>query len=86
MPLFSNTIFDYSSENEIRASLKNIDNNMGKIISYKSTGFNINTNNGVTKATFSYKVIYDKGVMTDSIGLIKENNSYKIYFYNWQMR
>lgn len=82
----SEKIYDFSSEEEIRSSLKNLDESMGKLDSYKSTGFNISTKNGQTIASFSYKVIYNNGVMRDSLALLKESDSYKIIYYYWQQQ
>jgi hypothetical protein len=80
----SEKIYDFSSEEEIRSSLEALDGSMGELNSYKSTGFNISTDNGQTVASFTYKVIYDNGVMTDSLALLKESDSYKIIYYYWK--
>ncbi|MBN2890844.1 MAG: hypothetical protein JXL97_03170 [Bacteroidales bacterium] len=79
----SDIIFEISTEEEIIADLKKVDEEMGNINSFKSTSFEIKTNNGITTAIFTYKVVYDKGVMTDNIELQKEGDTYKIYYYYW---
>ena len=80
----SDDIYEFVTEEQIISDLKAIDKEMGEMNSFKSNSFNIATNNGETTATFTYKVVYDKGVMIDSIALIKEANGYKIFYYYWK--
>lgn len=84
LDLLSSNIFQYATEEQIISDLKAIDKSMGSINTYKSNGLNVSSINGQTTTNFTYKVVYDKGVMIDSIALLKEDGAYKIYYYRWQ--
>ncbi len=66
--------------------LKNQDSKLGKLKSFKPKSFKIITKNNITFSKFVYRVIYAKGVMSDSLTLIKKNNTYKILYYSWHKK
>ncbi len=78
------SIYDYVTEEDILSDLKAIDEEMGAMNSFSSNNFNIETKNGKTIASFSYKVVYDKGVMIDTLSLLKGSDGYKIIYYSWK--
>ena len=63
--------------------LEQIDNNFGKLQSFESSNFNIETKNGKTTTSFRYTVNYENGISNDSIVLIKKGNNYKILYYSY---
>jgi len=81
IPLFSSDLL--KQKKEIISQLKDINHEMGKINSFKAIDFKIYTKNNITFSQFTYKVTFDKGAMTDTITLIKQNDKQKILVYSW---
>ncbi len=84
--LFSTQVFEHSSKEDILEELVLVEQKFGKIKSYTSTGFEIKTENGITKARFEYKVVFEKGKTKDEIILQKTGDSFKIFYYNWVVK
>lgn len=63
--------------------LKDINNEMGKLINYKRIGFYTNTKNGVTKTTLNFAVTYTNGTLYEKLQFISRENKYKISYYEY---
>lgn len=83
IPLFSSDLLKQSPKKETISLLKDIDKEMGKMNSFKAIDFKTYSKNNITFSQFTYKVIFDRGAMTDTITLIKQNDKQKILVYSW---
>ncbi len=82
--LVSKEFLENTSKEEFVDVLNYIDDQLGEITAYNSSNFNIKTVNGKKLASFVYKVEYDKGTMKDSLVFIKEDDTYKLLYYQYE--
>lgn len=84
LTLVSESIYEYATKEQITNELQTVQEVLGALKSYKSTSFEIKTENGKTMTYLTYDVVYENGSTTEHIQLLKEKDGYKIFFYKWE--
>ena len=79
----SDQAFKGNSKEEWMNLLKNRGEFAGKLKSYKRTGFNVQTKNGVNTAQLTYETEYDKASYDEKISFLEKDGTYEIIGYEY---
>ena len=79
----SEEAFKGNSREEWKTLLKNKGEFAGKLKSYKRTGFNVQTKNGVNTAQLTYKAEYDQASYNEKISFLEKDGVYEIIGYDY---
>ena len=79
----SEQAFKGNSREDWMNLLKNRGEFAGKLNSYKRTGFNVQTKNGVNTSQLTYKAEYDKATYNEKISFLEKDGTYEIIGYEY---
>lgn len=85
IPLLSEEALSATAKEDWIIGLNSYIEERGELKSFKRTGLNVSTSDGVTTTTLTYKVKYEKGDYNEEIILIKKGEEYFIQFYDADM-